>query len=116
MASAGEKSLAVGHIPGFQIDPNWSSVLHIEQEIDDVSVFHDVFLTLASHQTLGLGRGHGAAGFHVVEGDDLGTDEAPLKVGVDLTGSLRGLGAFLDGPCPAFVLAAVRKEIRPSRV
>ena len=22
MASAGEKSLAVGHIPGFQIDPN----------------------------------------------------------------------------------------------
>jgi len=26
MASAGEKSLAVGHIPGFQIDPNWSSV------------------------------------------------------------------------------------------
>ena len=24
MASAGEKSLAVGHIPGFQIDPNQS--------------------------------------------------------------------------------------------
>jgi len=29
MASAGEKSLAVGHIPGFQIDPNWSSALLI---------------------------------------------------------------------------------------
>jgi len=26
MASAGEKSLAVGHIPGFQIGPNWGSV------------------------------------------------------------------------------------------
>jgi hypothetical protein len=24
MASAGEKSLAVGHIPGFQIDPNFN--------------------------------------------------------------------------------------------
>ena len=27
--------------------------------------------------------------FMIVEGDDLGTDEAALKVGVDLTGSLR---------------------------
>ena len=25
MTSSDEKSLAVGHIPGFQIDPNWSS-------------------------------------------------------------------------------------------
>ena len=32
MASAGEKSLAVGHIPGFQIDPNQEMVSEIISE------------------------------------------------------------------------------------
>jgi hypothetical protein len=27
MASSGEKSLAVGHIPGFQIDPNFLTLI-----------------------------------------------------------------------------------------
>ena len=36
---------------------------------------------------------------------NLCTDEAALKVAVDLAGSLRGLGALPDGPGAAFLLA-----------
>src|SRR5699024_7691952 len=40
----------------------------------------------------------GAAGHEVVEGNDLGADEAALKVGVNLARRLRSLGSLLDGP------------------
>ena len=79
--------------------------LYIEQEVDNVAVLHDVLLALAAYQTLCLGGGHGAAGFHILEGDDLRPDEAPLKVGVNLAGGLGRLGALLDGPGAALVAA-----------
>ena len=66
---------------------------------------HDVFLALAAQQTLRLGVGQRAAGLEIVKGDDLGADEAALKIGVDLARGLRGLGALLDGPGAAFVAA-----------
>ena len=88
--------------------------LHIEQEVDDVAVLHDILLTLGANLALGLGGSHGADVLHILEGDDLGTDEAPLKVGVDLA---RGLGALV----PRLMVQArhssepaVRKEMRPS--
>ena len=69
------------------------SLLDVEQEVDDVAVFHDVFFAFAADFALGFGVGHGAEGLQVFEGDDLGTDEATLEVGVDLAGGLGGLGA-----------------------
>src|SRR5690606_33899198 len=47
-----------------------------------------------------------APGLHeVVEGDDLGLDEAALEVGVDLPGGLGGRGALGDRPGPALLRA-----------
>ena len=77
--------------------------LNIEQEVDDVAVLHDILLALGANLALGLGGGHGADGLQILEGDDLGTDEATLEVGVDLAGGLGSLGATLDGPCTALV-------------
>src|SRR5699024_1180646 len=79
--------------------------LYVEQEVDNVAVFHDVFLAFTANQALGLGGGHGAAGFHILKGNNFGTDKAPLEIAVDLTGGLGSLGAPLDGPGPAFVAA-----------
>ena len=87
------------------------SGLYIEQEVDDVAVLHDIFLAFAADQALGLGGGHGAASLHVLKGDDFSPDEAALKVGVDLAGSLGRLSALLDGPCTALIGAGSRSEI-----
>lgn len=46
--------------------------LDVEQEVDDVAVLHDVVLALAADQPLCLGGSHGAAGLHILKGNDLG--------------------------------------------
>ena len=79
--------------------------LDVEAEEDNIPVLHHILLALRTNQALFLGGVHGAAGHQVGEVDHLGPDEAPLKVSVDLTGGLGGLGALLDGPGPALVLA-----------
>ena len=79
--------------------------LDVEQEVDDVAVLHDVLLALGADLALGLGGGHGTDGLQILEGDDLGPDEAALEVGVDLAGGLGSLGAPLDGPGAALVSA-----------
>ena len=71
--------------------------LHVEQEIHDVAVVHDILLALAAQQALCLRIGQRAAGLEIVEGDDLGADEAALKVGMDLAGGLRELQERADG-------------------
>ena len=59
---------------------------------------------------LGLHRGHVvAAGGEIVVMHHAGPDEAPLKVGVDLAGRLRGLSAAADGPGAALLLAVGEK-------
>ena len=77
--------------------------LDVKQEVDDVAVLHDILLALGADLALGLGGGHGADGLQILEGDDFGTDEATLEVGVDLTGGLGSLGATLDGPGTALI-------------
>ena len=77
----------------------------VEPEVDHVAVLDHILLALAAQQALFLGGVDAAAADHVVVGDDLGPDEAPLDVGVDLSGGLRSLGALADGPGPALVLA-----------
>ena len=79
--------------------------LHIEAEQDNIPILDHIFLALGADQALFPGSGHGAAGHQILIGHHLGPDEAPLKVGVDLTGGLRGLGPLFDGPGPALVLA-----------
>ena len=90
--------------------------LNVKQEVDNVAVFHDVLLALTADQSLCLGCGHGAAGFHILKGNDLGPDEAPLEVRVDFAGGLGALVPFLMVHARHSSLPAVRKEIRPSRV
>ena len=53
MASAGEKSLAVGHISGFQIDPNWSSVSDFLFLLTVILLLH-LFQILASGIRIGF--------------------------------------------------------------
>ena len=84
---------------------NQETVSNVKEEVDDVAVLHHVFLALAAHQTLGLGGGHGAAGLHVLEGDDLCPNEAPLEVGVNFARGLGSLGSLAYGPGPALITA-----------
>ena len=72
--------------------------LHVEAELHHVAVLHHVVLALHAGLALGAGLGDRARLDQVVEGDDLGLDEALLEVGVDDAGRLGGGGALLDGP------------------
>ena len=93
-----------------------SSVLHIEQELDDIAVLHDILLALGALQALGLdGSVIEIVGLEVAVGDDAGADEAALKVAVDLAGSLRSLGTLADGPGTALLLAVGQEGDEPSR-
>ena len=80
--------------------------LHVEAEVDHVAVLDHILLALAAEQALLLGGGHALPQAIMSSiGDDLGADEAPLEVGVDLAGGLGRLGALFDGPGAALVLA-----------
>src|SRR6476659_7390178 len=57
--------------------------LHVEAELHDVAVGHDVVLALHAHPAAGLRLGHGAGLDELLVGHDLGLDEAALEVGVD---------------------------------
>ena len=59
-------------------------------EVDDVAVLDDVVLAFEPLEVLGLHFLHRAGAVQVVEGGDLGADEAPGEVGVDLAGGLDG--------------------------
>ena len=77
--------------------------LHVEAELHHVAVLHHVVLALHAGLALGAGLGDRAGLDQVVEGDDLGLDEALLEVGVDDAGGLGGGGALLDGPGAGFL-------------
>ena len=78
----------------------------VEQELDHVAILYDVLLALGALQALGLDSGIiEVVGFQVAIADDAGADEAALEVAVDLTGSLRSLGALADGPGAALLFA-----------
>ena len=62
---------------------------HVEAELNDVAVLHDVVLALHAHQAPRLRLGHRSGGDQVVVRDDLGLDEAPLEVSVDHAGGFR---------------------------
>ena len=65
--------------------------LHVELEVHDVAVLHDVFLAFLA-QAPGVAAAFLAAQPHVVfERGRLGLDEPTLEVGVDDAGGLGGL-------------------------
>src|SRR4051794_37737964 len=59
---------------------------HVEAELHDVAVGHDVVLALHPHPARCLGGVHRPGLDQVVVGDDLGLDEAAPEVGVDDAG------------------------------
>ena len=77
----------------------------VETEQRNVAILHDVVFAFAANQTLLLACGHGAQLLQRFKGHDLRTDKALFKVGVDLAGSLRRFGTFLDRPSTAFIFA-----------
>src|SRR5699024_4986439 len=72
--------------------------LHVEAKLHHVPVAHHVLLALHAYLTARLGLRHGPSVHQLVEGDDLGLDEAAFEVGVDDAGGLRGGGARGGGP------------------
>ncbi len=80
-------------------------ILHVEAEVDHVAVLHHILLAFAAELALLLGGVDTAVLDHIIIGNDLRPDEAPLDVSVDFTGGLRGLGALSDGPGAALILA-----------
>src|SRR4051794_27011270 len=86
--------------PGRVDEPlTWSYAdLHVEAELHDVAVRHDVVLALDPDPTARLGLGHRSGLHELLEADDLGLDEATLEVGVDHAGCLGGSGALWDRP------------------
>ena len=91
--------------------------LDVEQELDDIAVFHNVLLALGALQALGLDGGViKIVGLQVAVADDAGADEAALEITVDLAGSLRGLGAFANGPGAALFLAVGQERDQAQQV
>src|SRR5262245_39311771 len=74
--------------------------LHVEAELEDVAVLHDVVLALDAGLPRGPSGGDRPGGDQVVVGHDLGLDETALEVAVDHTGRLgrRRPDAYRPGP------------------
>ena len=71
--------------------------LYIEEEVDHIAVFHDVFLALGAQEAFFFGCGERTADFHeFVVSDGLRADKAFLKVCVNLARCLRRFGAVLS--------------------
>ena len=87
----------------------------VEAEERHVAVVHDIVLALGADEAFLLGDGHAAAGFQVVERDDLSADEAALEVRVDLAGGLRRLRAARDRPGAALIAAARQERNEPQQ-
>src|SRR6478672_10028941 len=75
-----------------------ATALHVEAELHDVAVGHDVVLALDADLAGGLGGVHVPRRDKVLEADDLGLDEAALEVGVDDARGHRGGPALADRP------------------
>src|ERR1700761_7128790 len=88
------------------------AALHIEAELDHLAALHDVVLALDAGLARRAGRRYRAGRHQVVEGDDLGLDEALLEVGVDHAGRLRGGCADRDLPGAGFLRASSEEGLQ----
>ena len=56
------------------------SGLYIKEELNNVSVFHFIFFSFGTQQSLLPGGGFTAAAHQIVKRDNAGTDKSPFKV------------------------------------
>ncbi len=62
------------------------ATLHVEPELDDVAVLHDVFFAFDAEFTRFAGFALRAEGDEIVEGNGFGGDEAAFEIAVDESG------------------------------
>src|SRR5262245_46049448 len=74
-------------------------------EVDDVSVLHNVFLAFKAYLAVIPADGHGTSAGQGVVGDDFGSNESALDVGVNLAGGVLRRCASCDRPRTTLVLA-----------
>ena len=85
--------------------------LYIEEEVDHIAVFHDVFLALGAQEAFFFGCGERTADFHeFIVSDGLRADKAFLKVCVNLARCLRCFGAAAYCPRAAFVFSGSQER------
>src|SRR5579864_61829 len=98
-----------GKSAGATILPLAPKPSHIEPEIDDVAVLHDVVFPLGADLPARLECGFASSFFQLVQSVDLGADEAALDVAVHLASRLSGHRSLPDRPGAAFVGAGGEK-------
>ena len=86
---------------------------YIKLELDHVTVGHDVVLALLANLAVGASLRHGARLIQVLEGHDLGLNEAALEVRVDHARRLRGGGTLLDRPRAGLLRASRQVRLQP---
>ena len=91
-------------------------VLHVEQEMNDIAVLHDIFFALGAHFARFFGLRLATQRDKVVVCNHLGADEAAFEIGVDDTGSLRCGVAFVDGPRTYFLHAGGEISLQAEQI
>src|SRR3954463_5953859 len=71
---------------------------YVEAEVHHVAVLDDVILALEPHLARFFRALLALAAHEIIEGDDLGTDESLLEVGMDHARGLRRRIAVMDRP------------------
>ena len=80
-----------------------SKRLHVEQEVHNITILHNILLTLDANLTHISTSTLRAKLYIVGILDNLSTDKATLEVGVDDTSGLRGLHTTAEGPSSALI-------------
>src|SRR5674476_958578 len=84
---------------------------HVEAELHDVTIGHDVVLAFDPDLAGGLRRSYGARRDQIIEGDDLSLDEPTLEVGVDHAGRLGRRPALVDRPGPRLLVSGGQERL-----
>src|SRR5579875_192139 len=90
--------------------------LHFKANVHDIAIFHDILFAFEAHLSGGFGLFPAATGGpKIVEGDDLGANEAAGKVGVNLFGGSYGVGALRNRPGAYLILTHGKKADQAQR-
>ena len=89
----------------------WFVKLHIEPEMDNVAIFHEVVLAFQAPFAGIFGAVFAVIFDEIVVTNYFGTDKAFFKVSVDDTGRVRGGGAGFYGPGADFFDASGEESL-----
>ena len=90
--------------------------LDVEQEVDNVAIFHDVVFTFDAEFAGFFDGLFVFEFFEVGEGVDFSADEAPFEVGVNDTRGLRGGGTYGNGPSADFFFTGCKVRMQAQEV